>query len=224
MDNLEEGLTQEGTPTPEVDNSQELDEAEAKKAERRAQQEAGSKQEVDRVKQIAFDLAKKSAELDGSTLLDLHSKDPKLAKEVAKSFGYESVEDVRNFLEWDKQEEPDEDTKFKNRYAQERAKEIHQESLQEALWIIEKINDPELVEQAKEQFDFLSEGKTLTKSVAKKFADMATLYVSGDKIREWKFSETLAQLSSTWLSNSKKVSKKEPSYVLDASGNFVLDS
>ena len=40
MDNLEEGQTL-GTPkTPEVDNSQQLDEAEAKKAERRAQQEA----------------------------------------------------------------------------------------------------------------------------------------------------------------------------------------
>jgi len=217
-DNLEENKTE--TPQGE-DNSQEV---EARKAERHAQQLAWSKQEVDRLKSIAIKAAYKAAESDANSLLELNEQDPNLADEVAKKFGYDSIKEVQEKLNGNQEEKrQDPDERFEEKYQERRSKEVHETSLGKAKKIIAKLPEG-LQENAKTYFDKLSKGRTLDEQTAKEFAEMATLYVSRDEISQWNFSEWLAQLSSTWLSNSKKKKEKEAEWVLDASWNFVLSS
>ena len=68
--------------------------------------------------------------------------------------------------------------------------------MKEAKSIISKL-PVEVREKAQEYFDDISEGKTLTRDRANKFADMATLYVSRDKIKDEKYSNALADAMST---------------------------
>ena len=222
MDNLE-GKQGE---TPEMDNSQTAEEL---KAERHAQQEAWSKQEVDRLRGIAIDSAVTAGKYNAQSLLDLHEKDPKLAEEAAKRFSdddwnlYNSFDALKSdvFKEEEAKASPQWD--FDKMYEERRAKEVHQESLQKANDLLSKLDDG-LAEEAKKYFDKLSDGRTLDIQSALEYADMATLYVSKDKIREGRFSDWLTQLSSTNVGTSKKSTKSESKMILNGNGELVLDS
>jgi predicted transcriptional regulator len=86
----------------------------------------------------------------------------------------------------------------------------HQTAVQKVEKIIAKLPE-EVQEEALAYFEEITEGKLLDEDKAKKYADMVTLYVQknikGDK------TEALANMQSTGLKNSKKVSN-EPQYVV----------
>jgi len=219
-DNLGEDPTKE---TPKVDNSQA---AEDKKAERRAQQEAWSKQEVDRLKSIAVDVAYKATKSDANSLLELHEKDPNLATIVAEKFGYDSFEEAKVLIEsnavvkdqWLSEDE------FNKKYDARRTKEIHSDAIKKAESLIDKIEDKDQKEKAKANFDEIIEWKNLNYENSKRFVEMATLHVSKEDIKEWKFSDGLAQLWSIGIGKAKKWKVSEPKYILDSNWELVLDS
>jgi hypothetical protein len=53
-------------------------------AKRHAEQLEGSRAEVSRMREMAIDSIAKASEKDSDVFLETHSKDPKLANEVAK--------------------------------------------------------------------------------------------------------------------------------------------
>jgi hypothetical protein len=80
-DNLHDGKNIE---TPEKENSQTA--ADPEKLERYKQQMEGSKKEAQKFRDLAIESEVKRAEADANSITDLHSKDPKMADEVAKKF------------------------------------------------------------------------------------------------------------------------------------------
>jgi|6_EtaG_2_1085325.scaffolds.fasta_scaffold00322_11 restriction endonuclease len=85
------------------------------------------------------------------------------------------------------QKQPSLKDDFEKMYQEKRSQEMHTESLKKALKkaenIISKLSD-EKRDQAQSYFDKITKGKTLTEADAKEYAEMATLYVSRDEIRE----------------------------------------
>lgn len=205
-------------------NSQE--EQQDPKALRHAQQLAGSKAEVERLERIAIDAQKKLALDNANNLLELHKTDPKLANKVAKEFWYASYEEAIQTTSIGKQvEKPQED--FETMYQKKRAEEKHQEALELANSFIEKSKlDPTLSDQAKVQFQKLTNWRTLTPAEALEIAEMATLYVQKEKINEWTYQSWLQELSSTWVAYSKKVTdtKQDDSYEVIRDWKIVLIS
>lgn len=43
-------------------------------------------------------MAVRAAKADGNSLLELHEQDPKLARQVAKHFNYDSIDAVKSYL------------------------------------------------------------------------------------------------------------------------------
>lgn len=119
-------------------------------------------------------------------MLDIYEQDPDLANEVAKKFKYSSFEDAKKFINSGqkletKDELEDEETRFEKRYTQKRLQEKHEEALEKADQLLSKLPD-ELQEDARNYFNEIAEGKTLTDTKAIEYAQMATLYVSKDRL------------------------------------------
>ena len=223
MDNLE----MDESVTPKVDNSQTDSQEPAEDAEvtkeRYKQMIEGSKQEALTKGELAYNLAVKVAWLDANSLLELHETDPKMAEKVAKHYKYDSFDDAKRQISWDVEPEKENiEEKFETLYKERRAKEVHETSLVKAEKMISKL-DEELQIKATSYFDKMTKWRTLDEKSALEYAEMATLYVSRDKIRDWKASESLAQLSSTGLGKSWKGKSKEPQYVV-VNWELVLDS
>jgi len=73
---------------------------------------------------------------------------------------------------------------FETKYQKKRAEERHQESLEAVDKYLKKSKLSEtLKEQAQTYFEKITKGKQLTVDEALEFADMATLYVSKDKLK-----------------------------------------
>ena len=208
-DNLN-GVTPEA---PETDNPPENPEL----VKRHAEQMAGSMAEVARLREIAVDSIAKASEKDAQAFLEAHSKDPKLANEVAKKLGYSNADEV--FAQINNQPVKVEDD-FEKKYAQKRAEEKHEEAIVKAWKILDKIPEA-LREEAQAYFDDITEGRKLDEDKAIKFAEMATLYVNKDNLRAGLLDDSLAMLGSTWWGKSKKVTEKEPQYVV-RDGKMVL--
>lgn len=219
--------TPETTEQVELDNSQEEAEADTPdevttEKERRKQQLSWSKQEAERNRTIAVDLAFDAVSNDANKLLELHEKDPKLANAVAVKFGYKNYDDARKSIEnpWQESKSLTEDD-FERMYVARRAEEEHQRSL----WIAEKIIEKlpaDKQEEAKEYFDEIAEGKLLDEFKAKKFAEMATLYVSKDQLNSSKKDEALAKLASNWVSSNKTAPTREDMVAVIRDGKVVL--
>lgn len=77
---MEDNVTGVTTEAPKTDNPSENPDV----AKRHAEQMAGSLAEVARLREIAVEAYAKQSEKDSSAFLEVHSKDPKLANEVAK--------------------------------------------------------------------------------------------------------------------------------------------
>jgi hypothetical protein len=78
---MEDNVTGVTTEAPATDNPPENPDI----AKRHAEQLAGSRAEVERLRSIAVESVAKASEKDASVFLDTHAKDPKLANEVAKA-------------------------------------------------------------------------------------------------------------------------------------------
>lgn len=79
--------------------------------------------------------------------------------------------------------------KFEKMYQERKAKENHEEAIKQANKILKKIKDESLREMAEKKFEKLSNGKTLSIDEAEELAEMATLYVNKDNLRESKYEE-----------------------------------
>lgn len=217
--------TPETIETIEEDNSQteeETTQQEDPKEIRWKQQLSGSKQEAERNRNLAIDLAYDAVSNDANKLLELHEKDPKLANAVAQKFGYKNYDDAKRSIQNPGQESKsltEED--FERMYLERRAKEDHQRSLSLAETIIDKL-PADLQEEAKEYFDEITEGKLLDETKAKKFAEMATLYVQKDKINSSRKDEALAKLASNWVSSTKSAPTREDMVAVIRDGKVVL--
>lgn len=211
---MEDNVTTVTTEAPPVvDNPPENPEI----AKRHAEQMAGSMAEVARLREIAIDSIAKASEKDASAFLETHSKDPKLANEVAKKLGYSNADEVLAQINNEPAKVQDD---FEAKYAQKRSEEKHEEAIIKAQKILGKLPD-ELREEAQTYFDDITEGKRLDEDKALKFAEMATLYVNKENIRAGLLNDSLAMLGSTGVWKSKKVTEKEPQYVV-RDGKMVL--
>lgn len=233
LDDLAEWETNE---TPEKDDSHKAEDNDAKIA-RYKEQMKWDKADALKYRQMALDAEVAKAKKDGNSLTDLHNKDPKLASEVAKEFWFDSYDEAINAYKeqtkWDSSEvSMKENTawddyiskKDLDKIIEEREnKKLHEVATKKAEKIIGKITDDDLREKAQANFDKITKGRILTLDEAEEFAEMATLYVSKDKIKGEKYDEWLASLWSIGLSSSKKWSKsKDDDYVV-VWGKLVLN-
>lgn len=208
LDNLEVWEDQEIDETPE-----QQDNSHADKETRYKEQLKGSREEAERLRNLVIDREVKAAEKDARSLLELHDTDPKLANEVAKRFGYDDYDDAKSEIErklasQDEDWDADFEEKFEKMYQERKAKEVHEEALQKANKILNKIKDDDLREVAEKKFARLSKWKTLTIDEAEELAEMATLYVNKDNLRENKYEEWLWDYASTWIWMWKKWGSK----------------
>lgn len=229
--------TEETTLDPEEDkdNSQNDDEQEEEvpekveeevkvlspKEKRHKEQETWSKAEVTRLRNLAIEAEVKLAKVDANNLIELSTRDPKLADEVARRFDYDDMKDAKEKITWVKVEyekptEEDLDAYYQSR----KSKEEHESWLLEAKLLLEKL-PTELQEEAINEFNELIEGRTLSKEKMLKFANMVTLSLNKGKsktdITEW-----LKKLSSTGISNSKKPSESDKLVEVIVDGKIVL--
>lgn len=213
MDNLEEIIPE----APAMDNP--LTENPDPVAKRHAEQLAGSAQEVARMRTIAVDSLAKASEKSADVFLEAHSKDPKLANEVAKKLWYANADEVLAQIN-QKPEKVEDD--FETKYNQKRSQERHEEAITKAQKILAKLPD-DLKEEAQKRFDKVSKGQMLDEETAIEFAEMATLYVNKDNLRAEILNDSLAMLGSTWVGKSKKATDSAPQYVI-RNGELVLIS
>ena len=122
---MEDNVTGVPTEAPKTDNPPENPDI----AKRHAEQMAGSMAEVARLREIAVDSVAKASEKDASAFLEAHSKDPKLANEVAKKLGYSNADEVLAQLNQKPAKVEDD---FETKYAQKRAEEKHEEAIVKA--------------------------------------------------------------------------------------------
>ena len=203
MDNLENKKTQ--TPLKDnSDNGADTNQNEDLTKERWKQQLEWSKKEADKYRQYALETEVSKAKTDANSLLELHDKDPKLANEVAKRFWYESFDDARKTIDQSKVNSNEfTEERFEEMYQRRRQREEHDLATKKAEEVLNRL-EWEAKEKAQSYFNRISEGKTLDTNTALEFAEMATLYVSRDKLKSDKFSDSLAKLWSNSISNSKK--------------------
>jgi hypothetical protein len=196
----------------DLDYSPEWESQDAK-AIRQKQIEEGNRAENIRLRNLFIDREVEKVSQDATSLLGLYDKDPKLAKEVAKKIDREASEwkDFDSFLNWVKKSSAEDD--FETRYQKKRAEERHQEAIKKVEKQFSKLPE-ELREKAQAYFDKITKGKQLDEDDAMEFAEMTTLYVNKDKIKEWSYSDAMAELSSNWISKSKKPSKDESNWIV----------
>lgn len=216
------------TETLETDNSQDasVDDVEAQKQLRHSQQMEWAKKEVERQKQKAVDVAVKWVAKDAELLLDIYAEDPELANEVAKKFKYSSFDEAKKFINsWEKLETKDEledeETRFEKRYSQKRLQEKHEEAIEKAQQLISKLPS-ELQEDATNYFNEIAEGKTLTDAKAIEYAQMATLYVSKDRLLHDKMEDWLKYLGSSGIKAGAKPKKEVEPQTIIRNGKVVV--
>ena len=207
-DNQEEEQEEEKSKTPKLSALE----------KRHAEQQEWSRKEVERLRNLVIEEATAKASTDAKSLLDLHEKDPKIAEEVAKKFWYASFKDAKKYITTelgveDTSEKVSKDD-FETMYQERRAKEEHAESVIEAKAMFDDLPKKEK-EQALEEFEELSEGRTLTRAKAIKLAELVTLSVNKGKIKTETFNKALNSLSSTWVSNSKKSTEDLVEVIVD---------
>jgi hypothetical protein len=216
--------------TLEIDNSHTEDQVDEATAKRYKEQLAWSKAEAERLRNLAIEREYAHASKDAASLLELHSTDSKLANEVAKKFGYADFKEAKKRIdenlwekivvkEWSKNDEKS----FEEMYQKKKAEELHELSIKRAEKIIWKIKDEDLKEKAKTYFEKITKGKQLSIDDAEEFAEMATLYVNKDTIRDERFNEWLASLWSIGANTSKKGKSSDDEYVI-VDGKLVLKS
>ena len=230
MDNLEE------IETPEKEaqeNSQKWENNQDDLVTRYKQLVHWSREETKRFKNLIIESEVKNASKDAWSLLELHKKDPKLADEVAKRFWYNNFDEAKSvidkndtdYYELEKKTVWFTEDEFERLYKKRRDQEEHEKALKKVDKLFSKL-DESIQEKAKQYFDKITEWKTLDTDTAIEFAEMTTLYVNKDKLKSEKFDNSIAMLSSNWLSDNKKVSNKwsnEKKYIV-RNWQLILDT
>lgn len=199
--------------TPVVDNSQKQVEDEAL-AKRHAEQEAWSKAEALRLRDISIATAVDAAQIDASSLLRLHARDPKIATDAAKDLGYSSWKEAEDAINKVLDKAPvDADAEDQKKYAKRKAQEakekserIHAKYLAKSSKVLWEIEDENLRNKAQSYFDSISEWKKLTSKSFDLLIDMATLYAKKDSMKSDVYDDAVRQLASTgvpWAKNTK---------------------
>ena len=210
MDNSE--VTQEALQ-PEVNPQTNDSDVTPEKRERYLQQIEWSKKEAERKEALLIETYTDLVSQDASHLDRLQEKDPDLANKVAKSFWYDSYQDIK-----DSQEEPNSglsESDFEKWYEKRRTQDEHELASKKANDILSNLPE-DVQEKATIYYNMIADWKTLTSETAKEFAEMATLYVNKGKLKTTAHNDWLAMLWSTWLSkwSVKKVPDNEPQYVI----------
>ena len=199
-DYSESEVTETQSETPEKDYSQDEQEETPEVIDKKRHKEIVHWKELEtqKARELAINAVWKHATTtDASILLEVHKEDPKLAKAVAEKIDWENSEwwSYSNFLKWDaKKVDDDFDTKYEKRRRQEQ----HEESIKKAHKVIKSLPD-EIQDEALSYFEDITEGKTLTEEKALKYAEMASTYVSKDKVKQSKKEDAEKALSSTSL-------------------------
>lgn len=203
MENLENKETQAPIEENNVDNPVNDTWSEELTKERWKQQLEWSKKEAEKYRQYVIDIEYQKASENANNLLELNTKDPKLANEVAKKFWYDSVETIKKELEKSNTNNNDfTEEKFEELYQKRRAKEEHEQAIKKAENVISQL-DEDLKNKAKTYFEKITRWQTLDTETALEFAEMATLYVSKDKLKKDKFDDTIWLLWSSNISSTK---------------------
>lgn len=233
---VKDDLQTENNETPKKDDSQSSPDEliERYKMQMKWDKESALKaqQEASQAKEIAINAAIAAAKVDGNSLLELAKEYPEIAKEAASKWFSMTLEDVEAQMNrWVKQpEEPVEtdEEKFEKWYAKRVAQDQHTSAVSAVSTIFDSIEDETLKQQAKDKFDSLSEGKTLTKEQAVEYAEMATLYVSRGKLSEQAYTSALQWLASSGISKlgwwSAAPQNSKGGEWIDAQGNIRTDS
>ena len=199
-DYSESEVTETTSETPEKDYSQDEQEETPEVIDKKRHKEIVHWKELEtqKARELAINAVWKHATTtDASILLEVHKEDPKLAKAVAEKIDWENSEwwSYANFLKWSaKKVDDDFDTKYEKRRRQEQ----HEESIKKAHKVIKSLPD-EIQDEALSYFEDITEGKTLTEEKALKYAEMASTYVSKDKVKQSKKEDAEKALSSTSL-------------------------
>ena len=199
-DYSESEVTETQSETPEKDYSQDEQEETPEVIDKKRHKEIVHWKELEtqKARELAINAVWKHATTtDASILLEVHKEDPKLAKAVAEKIDWENSEwwSYSNFLKWDaKKVDDDFDTKYEKRRRQEQ----HEESIKKAHKVIKSLPD-EIQDEAMSYFEDITEGKTLTEEKALKYAEMASTYVSKDKVKQSRKEDAEKALSSTSL-------------------------
>ena len=202
MDNSQNGAND---VTSDKDNSQTPDQSVVERYKQQiewSKQEAlKQKQDAEKARVLARETAIMAAKLDGNSLLELYSKDPDFAEEVAKDGFWLSIDEVRTQMNGgetiEEKPAPNLTTEDLEKWYQDRlAKDTHTQSLQLADKQFENLPE-ELREEAKQEFNMLAEWRTLTPEQATKFADMVTLSVSRWRVKDQKYQELVTWMAST---------------------------
>ena len=199
--------------TPVVDNSQKQVEDEAL-AKRHAEQEAWSKAEALRLRDISIATAVDAAQIDASSLLRLHARDPKLATDAAKDLGYWNRKEAEDAINKVLDKVPvDADADFEKRYskrkaqeAKEKSEKTHAKYLAKTSEFLEGIEDETLRGKMQTYFDQVLEWKKLTSKSFDLFKDMVTHYAKKDSMKSDVYDDAVRQLASTgvpWAKNTK---------------------
>jgi len=191
------------------DNPQTNPDIPAETKERYLQQIEGWKKEAQKFRELALESEIKRAEVDSSSIIELHDKDPKMANEVAQSFWYSDFNEVKTSLETDTDDDTDSDKdKFNQWYKEKQAKEESSNAHSEADKILNTL-EWDIWAEAKKYYKSMTDGRDVTVEQATEFAKMATLYVNKDNLKSDKLQEWILNFGNTWLWTSSKPATKK---------------
>lgn len=223
MEDLQE-VTEEALETEDPQNADESEHADPEKFEKERYNQIvqGKTAEVKKFEEIAIKAAIKSASIDAESLIELHKEDPKLAEKVATRMKdtdgnvFKSYKDAERYIKKLSSSQVQEDDR-ETWYRQMRAKEVHEEALQEAYEMFDDLPD-DVREQAISEFDDMRGDIQLTRARGEKYAEAARLLVSKWKDSTQKLADAKVSVWSSWLSAaSKKSTPSEPQLEWDDS-------
>lgn len=226
MENLEEEIvtpeweSQENSHI-ESDESEEID----FEKERYNQIVSWKQKQIESLRQIAIDNAVESAKYNATSLINLYEKDPKLANEVAKKFGYEDYKEAEKEIKKMSgdslsKKKDDEDDDFDTKYAKRRSQERHEDAMKKAEKAISKL-DEEYQEKAQNYLEKITKWQQLDTESIEEYIDMVTLYVTKDKVDEKKVQKAKESFHSTTVSKSSKWSTNDDDWEYIAWGKLL---
>lgn len=214
----EEQAKSEEQETEEQAKSKEL----TAKDKRHAEQQEWAKREVDKLRSLVVEDAYEKAQTDAKVLLELGKKDPIAANLVAKKFWYDDFKDAKAQIHAElgiAKAEPMSDEEKEAYYQERRSKEIHEEAITEAKAVFNQLPD-NVKKQALDDFDELSEWKTLNKAKAMKIADMISLSLNQGKAKTEAYKQWVKQLSNVSIAK-KSVSQNDDESFVVVDGKIV---
>ncbi len=216
-----ENLQDKNLETPNGDNSQKAPEIPAETKERYLQQIEGGKQEAQKYRDLAIESEVKRAEVDANSIIDLHAKDPKMADEVAKRFGYDSYNDAETSLKPQEKpsEELSENERFEKYYKDMKAKEEGSNANSEADKILNSL-EWDIQTEARKHYEMMAGWRNLSVNQATEMAKMATLYVNKDNLKSDKAQDGILMFgnSGLWSSTPKRTDTKNKDFGTNSFG------